>query len=120
MAGPVKKTGGKAGDKMEFNQLSDTSNGMKFKYPDAGQSKSGEEEEPIYSSADSQLIDPTQKELTKKTQLSYRIDETADHVVISLLNPDTGQMIRQIPPEETLKFIQRLNGMRKNVLDELV
>jgi uncharacterized FlaG/YvyC family protein len=39
-----------------------------------------------------------------RTHLRFRIDEKTDHVVITVLRPDTGDIVREIPMKEMLPF----------------
>lgn len=41
--------------------------------------------------------------------ISYRVDDSTDRVVISIIDPETGSVIRQIPSEEMLEFFHRMN-----------
>ena len=46
--------------------------------------------------------------------LSFSIDETTGYNVVRVVNPDTGELIRQLPSEELLKIsrdFQRLNNV---------
>ena len=46
--------------------------------------------------------------------LSFSIDETSGYNVVRVVNPDTGELIRQLPSEELLKIsrdFQRLNNV---------
>ena len=45
--------------------------------------------------------------------LNFSIDETSGYHVVRVVNPDTGELIRQLPSEELLKIsrdFQRLNN----------
>lgn len=45
--------------------------------------------------------------------LSFSVDETTGYHVVRVMNPDTGELIRQLPSEELLKIsreFQRLNN----------
>jgi flagellar protein FlaG len=46
--------------------------------------------------------------------LNFSIDETTGYNVVRVVNPDTGELIRQLPSEELLKIsrdFQRLNNV---------
>lgn len=46
--------------------------------------------------------------------LSFSVDETSGYNVVRVVNPDTGELIRQLPSEELLKIsrdFQRLNNV---------
>jgi len=45
--------------------------------------------------------------------LNFSIDETSGYHVVRVVNPDTGELVRQLPSEELLKIsrdFQRLNN----------
>lgn len=45
--------------------------------------------------------------------LNFSIDETSGYHVVRVINPDTGELVRQLPSEELLKIsrdFQRLNN----------
>ena len=46
--------------------------------------------------------------------LNFSVDETTGYHVVRVINPDTGELIRQLPSEELLKIsrdFQRLNNV---------
>ena len=46
--------------------------------------------------------------------LNFSVDETTGYKVVRVVNPDTGELIRQLPSEELLKIsrdFQRLNNV---------
>ena len=46
--------------------------------------------------------------------LNFSVDETTGYHVVKVINPDTGELIRQLPSEELLKIsrdFQRLNNV---------
>ena len=48
------------------------------------------------------------------SNLNFSIDETTGYNVVKVVNPDTGELIRQLPSEELLKIsrdFQRLNNV---------
>jgi len=49
--------------------------------------------------------------------LSFDIDREVDRVVISVVEKDTGRVIRKIPPEEMLRVLQQLHEARGLILD---
>lgn len=42
--------------------------------------------------------------------LSFRIDEGSGRTIITVTNPSTGEIVRQIPPEELLSVARALPG----------
>jgi flagellar protein FlaG len=46
--------------------------------------------------------------------LSFSVDAASGYNVVRVVNPDTGELIRQLPSEELLKisrYFQRLNNV---------
>ncbi|WP_193496360.1 flagellar protein FlaG [Nitrincola alkalisediminis] len=43
--------------------------------------------------------------------LSFSVDDSAEKVVVRVVDVQTSEVIRQIPTEETLKFAEYLEGM---------
>jgi uncharacterized FlaG/YvyC family protein len=73
-----------------------------------------------------QAIDPLRKALetlNRDVSIQYRSDMEALVIVVSHLDPETGQptkeVVRQIPPEEALRMAQRLKDNRAALLDEI-
>jgi flagellar protein FlaG len=50
----------------------------------------------------------------------YRIDENTDDLVISMVNRDTDEVLRQIPPDQILKMRQRLEELMGLIFDSTV
>jgi flagellar protein FlaG len=50
--------------------------------------------------------------------LKFSVDDTADRVVIKVMDLETEEVVRQIPTEETLKFSEFLEGMVGLIFDE--
>jgi flagellar protein FlaG len=59
------------------------------------------------------------KELTDNGNFTVRfeVNESAKQMVIHLLDAESGEEIRQIPPEELLTISERLNELRGNLVD---
>ncbi|MBD3297476.1 MAG: hypothetical protein GF341_02395 [candidate division Zixibacteria bacterium] len=49
----------------------------------------------------------------------YRIDDNTNDLVISLVNSDTDEVIRQMPPEAILKMRQRLEELLGVLFDTM-
>lgn len=45
-------------------------------------------------------------------QLSFSVDEAADRSVVTVTDSESGDVIRQIPSEEVLKFAERINELQ--------
>ncbi len=56
-----------------------------------------------------------------KRQLEFKIDETSGRTVITVLDSDTQEVIRQIPNDEALHFAQKLQqGDELELFDKFV
>lgn len=54
------------------------------------------------------------------SSISFSIDEVTDSTVIKVVDNDTGDVIRQVPPETMLNLLQRMTEMVGLLLDEKV
>ncbi|MCX7984307.1 MAG: flagellar protein FlaG [Bacteroidetes bacterium] len=52
------------------------------------------------------------------TTLAFTIDEHTKKTVVKVLNAQTGEVIRQIPPEEMLKVSQRIAELMGILIDQ--
>ncbi len=50
-------------------------------------------------------------------RLSFDLNHEVDRVVISVIEKDTGRVIRKIPPEEMLRVLRQLHEARGLILD---
>jgi len=59
-------------------------------------------------------------ELIRDSQrsLSFRVDDDLDKLVVSVVNPETDEIIRQMPSEESLKFAKSLEGVMGIIFNE--
>lgn len=53
-----------------------------------------------------------------KRQLSFQVDESSGRTIIRVLDPASGEVIRQIPSEEVLKVAAYLDTQGLRTLDE--
>jgi flagellar protein FlaG len=68
-------------------------------------------------------IEDTVKELNAmmeriQTNLSFSIDDTSKKVVIKVIDSRTQEVIRQIPPEETLRIASHISKLMGIFIDE--
>jgi flagellar protein FlaG len=42
--------------------------------------------------------------------LNFRVDESSGRTIITVVNPSTGEIVRQIPPEELLQLARNLRA----------
>lgn len=45
---------------------------------------------------------------SSQRDLMFRVDEGSGRLIITVLNPETGEIVRQIPPEEVLSLARNL------------
>lgn len=48
----------------------------------------------------------------RNTQLAFSVDEATDRSVVTVKDATSGDVIRQIPSEEVLKFAERINELQ--------
>lgn len=53
-------------------------------------------------------------------QLSFRVDEETKRVVISVIDQESKEVIRQVPPEELLELAEKLDAARGSVVKQTV
>ena len=54
-----------------------------------------------------------------KRQLDFQFDESSGHTIIRVVNPASGEVIRQIPSEEVIKLAAILDSQGFRTLNEL-
>jgi len=59
-----------------------------------------------------------QGELAAPLQASLRFEKLARQIVLSLIEPETGEVVRQIPPEKILSLIVYLRQAADAAFDE--
>ena len=52
--------------------------------------------------------------------LSFRVDESSGRPVMTVTNPETGEVIRQVPGDEVLKMAAAIDSGSARLLDTLV
>jgi len=55
-----------------------------------------------------------------KGQAEFKIDRDVNKVVIKIKDPDTGEIIRQIPPEMVVKISKNIQELLGVLMDERV
>jgi flagellar protein FlaG len=55
----------------------------------------------------------------RATSVQFAIDEKGGELLIRIVNKESGEVIRQIPPEEVLKLQERLRDFRGLLLHEV-
>ncbi len=56
--------------------------------------------------------------LFKPFSLSFRFDEELNRVVVKVIDPETGESLREIPPEAVLETLRRLRSAPGSLVDE--
>ena len=54
----------------------------------------------------------------RHTELSFRIEETLNRVVIQVIDAKSGDVLRSIPPEDLISMARNLRNVRGLLLDE--
>jgi len=52
------------------------------------------------------------------SRLSFGYDEESDRVYVQVIDTDTGEVVRQIPPERMLEMLAQVREMIGLILDE--
>lgn len=66
-----------------------------------------------------QIKDATNKVLEQiNIQLDFSYDKELNRMVVKVINKETGEVVRQIPPEEMLKIAKRMEEMVGVLLDK--
>lgn len=72
--------------------------------------------EPVQSDRPVEPVQPPQKAIVNGLglSLSFTVDQETGRSIISVIDIETGEVVRQIPPEEVLNFLkqyQEQNGL---------
>lgn len=54
-----------------------------------------------------------------RTKLSFRIDEDLDRVIVSVVDSESGTVLRQIPADVVLRVAQNLQDFMSGFVDEV-
>lgn len=85
--------------------------------PDAGASPKGRELD------DAELTEAVKRlndlSLSIRRELQFSIDEKSGRTVIKVLDSESKEIIRQIPPEEVLSVIERLEAATGGLVQEI-
>ena len=55
-----------------------------------------------------------------RLKLDFRVDDATQQVVISVIDPETDEIVRQVPPEEILRMAERLDAVRGRLFSSTV
>jgi len=66
----------------------------------------------------SDLIEPIQRinESMRPRGLEFELSETTSRVITRVIDRESGEIIREIPPEEVLKIAERLEEMQGQII----
>lgn len=53
-----------------------------------------------------------------QTSLKFSVHEKTNQIMVKVVNSDSGEVIREIPPEKTMDFVARLWEMAGILVDE--
>ena len=54
----------------------------------------------------------------KPYSLSFRFDEELNRVVVKVIDPTTGELLREIPPESVIEALKKLKQAPGSLVDE--
>lgn len=77
-----------------------------------------EEKEPSKNSMDAAMSELNRKLAMQDTRCEYRYDEDTNRVAIKVIDKNTDEVIKEIPPEETLESIKKIWEIAGIMLDE--
>ncbi len=92
-----------------------------------GLKKPGIQSQPLDQSKPKEVdrgsLEDAVKEANKKAisfnrHLNFSIDDSTNVVVVKVIDSDTGDVVRQIPPEEQLKLMQNFEKMQSLLLSK--
>ncbi|MBN1866584.1 flagellar protein FlaG [Candidatus Sumerlaeota bacterium] len=83
--------------------------------PPSGQSEAPSPEEALSE----RIREINLKVQQRATQVEFTIDRDTDNVVVRVLNKETGEVIREIPPEEIINLRQALEDIRGLMLSRM-
>lgn len=63
-----------------------------------------------------QAVQAVNRRLSASTALEFRIDETTGRTVVKVLDSESGELIRQIPPESMLAIAAAIDEFQKGLL----
>lgn len=77
-----------------------------------------EEKDPSKNSMDAAMSELNRKLAMQDTRCEYRYDEDTNRVAIKVIDKDTDEVIKEIPPEETLESIKKIWEIAGIIIDE--
>lgn len=80
----------------------------------------GLEPAPRATPAPEEETKPTPVESFKPYSLSFRFEKELNRVVVKVIDPETGEAIREIPPESVVEALKQLKNAPGTLVDEEV
>ena len=71
---------------------------------------------PVSKSSESQVDINT----LDNNKVDYKVDHETNEVVIRIVDNESGEVVRQIPGEEFLRFANRISNFNQKYLDETI
>jgi flagellar protein FlaG len=85
--------------------------------PAGGENRPSEPANPADAATVSQVVSRLNDYVqTLRRDLVFRVDEETDKVVVTVVDPETGEVIRQIPSEEVMAVARVLGELQQGVL----
>lgn len=56
---------------------------------------------------------------SRATEMSYRVDESVDKVIVTVIDRLTGDAVRQIPSEEAVNIMRRIHATLESLFNEV-
>lgn len=89
-----------------------------------GEFKTAELRGEHYTVSDEQLVKAIDRAIKamqgKATNLEFRVHEKTKMIAVKVLDSESGEVIREIPPEKTLDFVAKLWEMAGILIDEKI
>ncbi len=76
--------------------------------------------EPVPEPQAPEPVEPPRLNVPPPSQLSFRVDESVGRVVVSIIDGETGEVVRQIPNNEALAIMRRVRESLEHLVDEVI
>ncbi len=74
--------------------------------------------DPTKATIDSVMSEANQKMKMTKTRCEYSYDEPTKRVSIKVFDEESGEVIREVPPEKSLEMLQKMWELAGIIVDE--
>jgi flagellar protein FlaG len=73
---------------------------------------------------DKEILDAAGKKLEEALaerglKLKYHVDEASDTVQVEIVDPESGKVVRKLPPDDILKLARSVREMARGFLDKM-